>query len=778
MVPRGTLAAVERKVRLNRLKLANFVEFVKSTVDSLSAEEPKNAKKKTGKKEAERLLAAKEELLRLALQRVEEANKQAEIECSETTAEALLEDFPNGCFDDRLLPGTHHFDIARQTYRSLDMFGRPVATSVTDCRPIAQRLTFSSLVPGEGDRSAYDEFFQRHSAVVGGRGLAKTILRTSGATQTRLLTKDEIIANWPDSKETACGGVYRRLTAVEEVECFERAQGRLRRRVDPSLTIDVCRLREKEAELPPNQRLLRTFVAPICQPTGLEAFKAALSEHTDWSAAQGSFAKFFGFRATANQSAEEFSSSLRRKVRCLEALAEGKGVEGSLAGEEPAPETPVDPAPPSQLVEVPPPPGQRDSRRQSVAAAGGEGKGVAGSHKKSSKQKSLAKSSSLLQELSPRYVTNYFETLEGRQYSINNPPPSSPVALSPSEQRLIAELKQSAADNPPCEPAAPNASRGVPETKASQGGSGPREAGKGPKPVELMSLNERKRLLKATLQAEDEASRKYHEAKSPKFDVYGDARARLPHVPSLYKQESQGNEDSLLEKDAAAKAECFVRPSTLHRFRNYAPHHLLFQSMDKGWKNDGKLRFEGPETGFVCEATRPESGDIIIYPSQVDFGRLAEGGCYELKFTLVNVDWVAQKVVVRPPIETPAISVICSQESFAPGLKKTVFVQVDARKMARGLFVHNVLVETRYKAYKVRVSGVVADGSEKAAGEGRPEDLPVLASFAPQQPAKPVQFKVRNVLGDPSDKSKTGSGVGMTSEHLPRLFYDKNFSVS
>lgn len=770
----NSLGSIQRRAELNQLKLINFVQFVRSTVDSLSAEESKTVKKKVSKKETERLLAAKEELLQTAIEKVKEANKKAEEEFKETPKDIKLEELLKVSFDDSTVPGIHYFDTVCQTYQSIDTFGRTIATAVTDCLPMTKRVSYGSLT--NESKPEYEEFFFKHSSIIGNKKLSTSFLRTNNKIHSKLLNKEKICENWPFSKEEKPTGLYKRLTAVEELESFERSQNKLKRRIDPSLTIDVCRLHEKETELPPNSRLLKSFLSPICQIDNLESFKAKLSEHKNWTIAQQTTSKFFGLKSIANQSSEEFALSLSRKISCLEAIFDNKPTDYYLSNEEQTSET-------EAVVSVASHPtydtkllAQRISKRQSVKENTGEGKSLIGNCKRPPKQNSLTKSSSLLQELSPRYVTNYFETLEGKQYSINNPPPKSPVALSPSEQVLIEQLKQSAIADQNTGLIAPNTIKTVQEAKVCKIETCQKVAKKTQKPIELMSLNERKQLLKETLKAEDEANKRYHEAKSPKFDVYGDARARLPHVPSLYKQTSE-HEDSLIDKDDSGKAECFVGPSTLHRFRNYAPHHLLFQSMDKGWKNEGKLRFDGPETGFVCEATKPESGDIIIYPSQVDFGRLADSGCYELKFTLVNVDWVVQKVIVRPPIETPAISVICSQESFAPGLKKTVFVQVDARKMSRGLFVHNVLVETRYKSYRVRVSGIVVDKNDKSAINEKTEEVPVLTTFSAQQSVKPVQFKVRNVLGEQQNKSKATQSIGMTSDHLPRLFYDKNFTV-
>ena len=68
--------------------------------------------------------------------------------------------------------------------------------------------------------------------------------------------------------------------------------------------------------------------------------------------------------------------------------------------------------------------------------------------------------------------------------------------------------------------------------------------------------------------------------------------------------------------------------------------------------------------------------DIIIYPEKIDFGILDRGGIFQTKLMIRNNQDLMQRVIVRPPIYNPNISVINSEGPIAPGLSKVISICV------------------------------------------------------------------------------------------------------
>lgn len=864
-------------------KLSVYLDFVHSTLKGIRMEEVKANKKKLSKKDAEKLANLKVEMLSAAVKQCQEKIKAID-ESPDGVAEPIH--FPTtqdhfetavalicqGDVADLDVPGLHTFDLREGKYLGMDCFGRKLAFGLRDPQtpslqidyPAALALTHKVAFSPESqsdlksDASAkaagvtaqeFQAFFDENKMLLGTPQVFQRLFTSKNGSYSEMFTARQVEAilsvyeGQPEFRkvdEDPFHGFSKCHLYFEQLS-DQWVQSRMKKVIDATLNMDVCGFQEPQTAFPPNLSFFRTFLRPADR-MDLQTFQAALAEHKLWADELAATEKIYGNKTLSGRPQSDFAKAVATRTAAVRAALPHPpkihflGVlNGVFAEEDNGEEEEAEGDSFRQHLR---------STRKMTRAVTAESlqpskKSDAGNmnSKRSLKSKTSTRTSTFFQELYPRYVQNYFDTLEGKQFTMSNPRAPQPVVFGPKENEIMEALKKEASGSTLNDAVSLHVTKVFEkslETPASRGSaSGPKTAQSNPvstpkgtqetaplisadtqkpkkrvEPIRLPSLKERRQLLAKILAEEEESNRKYHEIKSAKFDVYGNPRDTVPDVPALFKPvtEQKENGDYLLDpiyghvkgQNAKGQVECFVRPSNFHKFRNYAPHQYLFQSLDKGFRETGTLSYDLGMKTFLCAKDVPPTEDIIVYPNQVDFGRLTDDGCFELKFTIVNVDWVIQKVVVRPPIQAPEISVVYSQEPFAPGLQKTVFVQVDARTLPKGLFVHNVIVETKYRSYKVRVSGLVTAPGEMPAVETKAAPEPVFTTFKPPNHVKPIVQKVRNVLnrqGNPAmvvsmkvqqadglkgSVSKSGSKHdtdNTVSENLPRLFYDKNFTV-
>ncbi len=447
-------------------------------------------------------------------------------------------------------------------------------------------------------------------------------------------------------------------------------------------------------------------------------------------------------------------------------------------------------------------------------------------HQSNHSAKSLSRATfmftrSSAKDLLPRFVANYFETLNGKEYLIENPIPVRPAILTDKDRVLIAELLEKAKveeqefrSEIQKNAALMNGSRvnfkseQVIERRGSifQSQTRPLEN----KAPSITGKLEKEKKSTSTLKpsintvhifskisSTDEAELRAQQLqlkKNKNFNIYGEPREKLPPVKSLYKQpnpvvvpeitpngiskpEIKDARGSVISSSMVAQSRIDNRmdkkPSSIHQVRNFAPHKLLLMSLDKGFKG---LSVQLPQKGNKTQKQCPSTSDLIIFPDIVDFGMILKDSVYETKFTIVNSGKSLQRVVIKPPLYCPNISVVKEEGTFAPGLAKPVRVLLDTRAFKKGSFTQEIRIESETSAYKLRVCGTVAERSDQTMSEEDKEKENLVFTHLKEQKKQVVQYRVNEVKDPSLLLSTAGQHEGQPSQ-LPRIYYDPNYKV-
>lgn len=862
-----------QQIKSNKQKLKNYVDFVHKTLHAIKSAEKRANKRKMSKKDLEKLNQLKNEIYQNELKILTDKNNSEIIPKNTNSSdlsifsETFVDNFTEHVFENLNQPGVHLFDLVNQTYETVDLLGRKLQNRVLSSDLLISTLTYSQaliLIDEELEKvgtqsdfhstasstkkhitfSEYEAFFNENVFLAGETKVDFAILKQNGKHLSEILNSQKFdffaksfskFINFKLIDRDVLGDYLAQDFYFEE-ETFKNGQNKLHHHIDPTLDMDVCKF-DPDVPIPENNnQFLQTIIFPKVTNDYSE-FQNSLEKHKKWTENCKTLDKTFGNKNLANKSKLEIEEQIKirvdfyKQITKIEHFPEFDFIFSDffnldLPQFSQTSNKPLTLRKSTKFFNFTPKNDETDLENEPPKIP------QTTNLKKFLKTKSSSKTGSFYQERFSKFVQNYFETLEGKQYTINNSLVSKHVIFNDKEKNLIEELKNLAKDKLPEyqtskyapkylpkkvhdneSQIAPNSSTFVKSTTARPQNQKLTNLAKQvkltkklPEPLCFPSLKERRQILETFLAEEESNNKEYHAQKNAKYDVYGKSRAHLPSVSSLYKQGSLVNEngDYLLDpiysniknENPSDHIECFVKPSTLHKFRNYAPHHFLFQSLDMGFKNSGAFLYNAHSKGFICNEQAPKNQDVLIFPNQIDFGKLQEDGCFELKFTIVNLDWLLQKIIIKPPINCSKVSVVYSQEPFAPGLKKSVYVQIDTRGLDKGFFMHNLIVETKYRSYRVPCSGNVVSKNE-IAGQKIEEETPpqVFMSFKDPVEKQPLQYRVRNLLKEPktnnfnlSDKNsklknsgkhkpKRDLTEGLTSENLPRVFYDKNFTV-
>ena len=72
----------------------------------------------------------------------------------------------------------------------------------------------------------------------------------------------------------------------------------------------------------------------------------------------------------------------------------------------------------------------------------------------------------------------------------------------------------------------------------------------------------------------------------------------------------------------------------------------------------------------ITALKREHFNDIIVFPDEVNFGKLEKGGVYQTKLLIRNNLDLLQRVNIKPPMYNNAISVLKFEGPIAPGMSK------------------------------------------------------------------------------------------------------------
>ena len=69
-----------------------------------------------------------------------------------------------------------------------------------------------------------------------------------------------------------------------------------------------------------------------------------------------------------------------------------------------------------------------------------------------------------------------------------------------------------------------------------------------------------------------------------------------------------------------------------------------------------------------------KKNDIIVYPDEVNFKNMEKGGVYQTKIIIRNNQDLLQRVIIKPPLENPYISILKAEGPLAPGMSKVIIL--------------------------------------------------------------------------------------------------------
>lgn len=424
-------------------------------------------------------------------------------------------------------------------------------------------------------------------------------------------------------------------------------------------------------------------------------------------------------------------------------------------------------------------------------------------------------------DLIPKFVANYFDTLNGKEYLIDNPIPVQPAILTHNDKVLIAELLEKAKveeqefrSEIQKNTALMSGSRvNFKNDQASDKRASTFQSQTRPLETHVPSINgiiekEKKsqNSIKPSLDtvhifskisgtdAAEQRAQQFQLKKNKNYNIYGEPREKLPPVKSLYKQPSpvvlpevntngiskpdskdlrSGSISSSMVAQSRIDNRMDKKPSSIHQVRNFASHKLLLMSLDKGFKGMSGMISQKENQKMTQNSI---NSDLIIFPDVVDFGNIQEDSVYETKFTIVNSGKSLQRVVIKPPLYCPNISVVKEEGPFAPGLAKPVRVLMDTRSFKKGQFAHEIRIASEITTYKLRVCGVVIEKNSQQLSEEEREKENLVFTHLKESTKPAVQYPVSEVKDPSLLLSTAGQHEGQPSQ-LPRIFYDPNYKV-
>jgi hypothetical protein len=342
-----------------------------------------------------------------------------------------------------------------------------------------------------------------------------------------------------------------------------------------------------------------------------------------------------------------------------------------------------------------------------------------------------------LRELAPKFVSNYFETLIGRNFIIENPEQTKPTILTTKDKSIIANLLEKE-NNETSKESKIDIQRRSSRFVNSRNSSAIKEKNENQKKLKVdfhktennENLIHKKAIIirnttcfinplietqhifsKCSQNRTSELSAiEFHKKKTVNFNIYGEPREKLPSVKCLYKQPSdiklpeinfaqtfdtQNKKIDEISQSIAPLSQIEVRmmkkASSIHQLRNETPHRMLLNNLDKGYKGGITTNFSKT---CATNDTQPLTQDIIIFPSIIDFGRVLIDGVYETSFSIVNKGKNLRRLLIKPPLYCPGISLIKEEGPFAPGLMRQVKVVLDASSLKSGAFAEEIIVSS------------------------------------------------------------------------------------
>ncbi|CAD8207264.1 unnamed protein product [Paramecium octaurelia] len=371
------------------------------------------------------------------------------------------------------------------------------------------------------------------------------------------------------------------------------------------------------------------------------------------------------------------------------------------------------------------------------------------------------------------FVQNYFDTKEGHEYL--KTAPEDPPIKKPRE-RIVQPKEEHKHQN--------QQQQNQQETqKTMPDGIIPLEQPYLPSPQYNDTNNLTKVIIKPSVftQAEidDEVkqrkqldeSLRYRQVKKKDYDVYGKERKDLKLVPCLLKTnpKSELNQKYILTdastdnriKISSMATRVYQQAVPISQIRNEGMHQTIIRTLDK--KNNLDDLIDKKNLMVTSDINDRLKKDLLIYPVNVQFGELKQGGQYEVKISVKNEDIMAQRIVLKQPLNTNIKGVMKQMGSISLGLVREVFVHINAERV--GQFSDELQIMSKHSIYTIPITGNVLESSmfDKVNSEQiKLTNKPLLRKYVKDLKAS----KQQDIIGDSQD-----------SDLLPKINYDKNVKI-
>lgn len=100
----------------------------------------------------------------------------------------------------------------------------------------------------------------------------------------------------------------------------------------------------------------------------------------------------------------------------------------------------------------------------------------------------------------------------------------------------------------------------------------------------------------------------------------------------------------------------YLKADNLKRVRNFAPHKVFLESLDKGFPKD-YIMFKKSLNPIA--KYNDKIRDLTIFPDVINFGDILTNNYYKTKFIILNEYDMSQRVKIRSPLYNKEIFIIC-----------------------------------------------------------------------------------------------------------------------
>jgi hypothetical protein len=851
---------IAKEVETNLKRLDMLIEFIHKYQNSLDSFNQKAAKKKLNKKEQEKQNQVRDEMIngvvsdfKENLENLGKASHRERADIYSTRSKFLLALLTNWSEDVIDAPNVFNFDLFKQNVQAKDNFGRRIEAHVNkkfdysrldfdtalkltneNANKLGSFNDLRSVKSGSNDAPKISDLraiFEQFITLLNPEVLDSQLFTFNGSSARHFYTQgefDNIKARLEDKKNLS---LNERVNA-EAFTIYDMSyhiQHHLRERqnmITPltmSETVDVLNVKSIEYPKEDDQLTLRTFFTSKA-PLNRCNFQEGFSEYQKWVLNYTNTSKVFGNFETKGISPAEklrnknikiqyyFNLNAKENYLTFEQVVKGssKPLIAEINRQMSIHEQRSQLHPNTELIlnnsegEINPPISPKNRLPQPSV--------------KSQSKGTFFNTRTSVKDLQPKFVTNYFDTLNGRNYLIENPLPTNPAILTTNDKILIAELlKKASQDESEFQKTNPQINGLKTTTWKMETGFERKtnsfqvsSSNKQEKTVSILkSSNEHGKQstqsFKASIDTQhifskisandiiEQQALDYRNKKSVNFNLYGQKRETLPPVKSLYqhptvvkipnnttldvdKNDNRNLRASMVSHSivATSRVETKIdkKPSSIHMIRNNAPHKQLLMSLDKGFKG---------HIGNVPQSANSQKQvqlvhDLIIFPEVIDFGTINISHTYETKFTIVNKGKSLQRVLIKPPLYCPNISVVKEQGPFAPGLMKTVKVILDTRAFKKGPFAQEIRISSEMMTYKLRICGNVEDPNDPQDQMDTSQKENLVFTHLKDTPKQIIHYKVKEIKNRDESPSKVDSS-DLKNSQLPRIFYDANYKV-